>query len=64
MNLNWKFMISDIPTVLSGLWVTLGLTAVSYLGAILIGILFGLILLKKVPVLYQIVLVVNTVLKR
>lgn len=56
-------MISDIPTVLSGLWVTLGLTAVSYLGAILIGILFGLILLKKVPVLYQIVLVVNTVLK-
>lgn len=63
MNLNWEFMISDIPTVLSGLWVTLGLTAVSYLGAILIGILFGLILLKKVPVLYQIVLVVNTVLK-
>ena len=47
MNLNVKFMISDIPTVLGALPVTLELTFASLFFAILIAVLFGICILKK-----------------
>ena len=55
MNLNVKFMISDIPTVLSALPVTLELTFASLFFAILLAVLFGVCILKKIPVLKQLV---------
>ena len=63
MHLNWKFMIEDIPTVLTGLKVTLELTLLSYAGAIVLALIAGAILLAKVPVLKQIVVVLNTIVK-
>ena len=63
MNLNVKFMISDIPTVLGALPVTLELTFASLFFAILIAVLFGICILKKIPVLKQLVIVLNTFIK-
>ena len=56
MNLNVKFMISDIPTVLGALPVTLKLTFASLFFAILLAVLFGICILKKIPVLRQLVI--------
>ena len=63
MNLNVKFMISDIPTVLGALPVTLELTFASLFFAILIAVLFGICILKKIPVLKQLVIGLNTFIK-
>ena len=60
MNLNVKFMISDIPTVLGALPVTLELTFASLFFAILLAVLFGVCILKKIPVLKQLVIGLNT----
>ena len=45
MHLNVKFMIEDIPTVLTGLKVTLELTLLSYVGAIILALIAGIILI-------------------
>ena len=63
MNLNVKFMISDIPTVLGALPVTLELTFASLFFAILLAVLFGVCILKKIPVLKQLVIGLNTFIK-
>ena len=63
MNLNVKFMISDIPTVLGALPVTLKLTFASLFFAILLAVLFGICILKKIPVLRQLVIGFNTFIK-
>lgn len=63
MHLNYEFMIEDIPVVLKALSVTLKLTLVSYIGAILIGLLFGAVILKKVKILYPAVIAFNTFVK-
>ncbi|HAF26688.1 MAG TPA: amino acid ABC transporter permease [Lachnospiraceae bacterium] len=63
MHLNVKFMIEDIPTVLTGLKVTLELTLLSYVGAIILALIAGVILIAKVPVLQRIVVVLNTIIK-
>ena len=63
MNLNVKFMISDIPTVLGALPVTLELTFASLFFAILLAVLFGVCILKKIPVLRQLVIGFNTFIK-
>ena len=63
MNLNYAFMLKDIPVVLSALPRTLGLTFCSLFFAIIIAVLFGLCILKNVPVVKQILIAVNTVLK-
>ena len=55
MNLNVKFMISDIPTVLGALPVTLQLTSASLFFASLLAVLFGICILKKIPVFRAIV---------
>lgn len=63
MNLDWKFIGEDIPYVLRALPVTLELTLISLAFAILLGIVFGIIELKSIPVLKQIAVVWNTIIK-
>lgn len=63
MNLNYKFMISDIPVVLKALPVTLALTFVSLFFALVIAVLFGICILKNIPVLKQLVVILNTFIK-
>lgn len=63
MHLNYGFMLRDIPVVAKALIVTLELTLSSYVGAILIGLIFGFILLKGWKWLRAVVIVVNTVIK-
>ena len=63
MNLNWRFMLEDIPVVLSALPTTLALTLTSLFFAIVIGVLFGICILKSIPVLNQIVVGFNTFIK-
>ena len=63
MNLNYAFMWQDIPTVLKGLPVTLELTFISLFFAICIAVLFGIVILRNVPVLKQLVVAFNTFIK-
>ena len=63
MSVNFRFMIEDIPTVLSALPTTLALTFISLFFAIVIAVLFGICLIRRIPVLKQLVIAVNTVLK-
>ena len=63
MHLNVAFMLEDFPVVLRALPVTLALTILSYVGAFLIACLFGAVMLHKTKVLYQVILVFNTVVK-
>lgn len=63
MNLNVEFMIADIPTVLGALPITLALTFASLFFAILLAVLFGICLLRRIPVLWQAVVAFNTFIK-
>lgn len=63
MNLNWKFMFEDIPTVLAALPTTLALTLTSLFFAIVIAVLFGICILKAIPVLKPAVVGFNTFIK-
>lgn len=63
MNLNYEFMISDIPIVLKSLPVTLELTLLSLFLAITIACLFGMCILKNITVLKQLVILWNTFIK-
>ncbi|MCC8066305.1 MAG: amino acid ABC transporter permease [Clostridiales bacterium] len=63
MNLNYQFMIEDIPVVLSALPVTLALTFVSLFFALVVAVLFGACILKRIPLLRQLVVALNTFIK-
>lgn len=63
MHLNYSFMLQDIPVVLKALIVTLKLTFVSYIGAILIGLIFGAVLLKGWKWLQVFTIGITTVIK-
>ncbi|MEE8885933.1 MAG: amino acid ABC transporter permease [Eubacteriales bacterium] len=63
MNLNYAFMLEDIPTVLSALPLTLALTLISMVLALLLAGLMGAVRLKRIPVLSQIIVVFNTFIK-
>ncbi|MBT1165372.1 amino acid ABC transporter permease [Bifidobacterium simiarum] len=63
MELDYDFMISDFPTVLAGLPKTLVLTFWSMLWALIIAIVFGSVILSRVPVAKQIVVALNTFIK-
>ena len=63
MNLNWKFMLEDIPVVLSALPTTLALTLISLFFAIAIGVVFGICILREIPILKPIVVGFNTFIK-
>ncbi len=63
MNLNYAFMLEDIPVVLSALPRTLGLTFCSLFFAIVTAVLFGICILKNIPVLKQFLIGLNTVIK-
>lgn len=63
MTLDYDFMIADLPTVLSGLPITLKLTVWSMLFALLIALVFGGLILTNTPVLKQLVVAVNTFIK-
>lgn len=51
MSVNFRFMIEDIPTVLSALPTTLALTFISLFFAIVIAVLSGICLIRRIPVL-------------
>ena len=63
MDLDYDFMTDDLPTVLAGLPKTLILTCWSMLFALAIALLFGGLILAKVPVFSRLVVVVNTFIK-
>lgn len=63
MHLNYSFILQDIPVVAKALIVTLELTFVSYIGAILIGLVFGAVLLKGWRCLRILVIAITTVIK-
>lgn len=63
MNLDYDFMIADLPTVFAGLPKTLILTFWSMLFALVVALLFGSLILSQVPVIKQCVVVVNTFIK-
>ncbi|MDO4633445.1 MAG: amino acid ABC transporter permease [Eubacteriales bacterium] len=63
MNLNYKFMLEDIPVVLKALPVTLELTFISLFFALVVAAIFGIFILKKVPVVYHLVIALNTFIK-
>lgn len=63
MDLDYDFMIADLPTVLAGLPKTLTLTLWSLLFALAVALLFGGLILSNIPVLKQLVIVVNTFIK-
>ncbi len=63
MQLNYGFILEDFPVVWKALSVTLSLTLISYVGALVIGCLFGAVILHKTKVLYPIVLAFNTFVK-
>ena len=63
MNLNYDFILKDIPVVLAALPRTLALTFCSLFFAIVIAIFFGIFILKNVPVLKQLFIALNTVIK-
>ena len=61
--MNYAFMIKDILVVLSALPRTIALTLSSMFFAVLIAMIFGICILKNIPVLKQALISVNTVLK-
>ncbi len=63
MHLNYGFMLRDIPVVAKALIVTLELTLCSYVGALLLGLIFGFIQLRGFKFLKWIVVGINTVIK-
>ncbi len=63
MNLNYAFMLKDIPVVLSALPLTLALTVISMALALLLAGLMGACRLKRIPVLSQVIVVFNTFIK-
>ncbi|MCR5217900.1 amino acid ABC transporter permease [Treponema sp.] len=63
MNLDYAFMFSIIPVVAKALPVTLGLTFLSLFFALLLALLSGIILIRKVFILNKVVLFFNTFLK-
>lgn len=63
MELDYDFMVSDFPTVLAGLPKTLSLTFWSMLWALIIAIVFGSVILSRVPLAKQIVVALNTFIK-
>lgn len=63
MNLDYQFMLGDFPAILRALPITLGLTLWSMLFAVLVAVLFGIVILRNVPVLKPVVVAINTFIK-
>ena len=63
MSLNYAFMVQDIPVVLAALPRTLGFALCAYMGAILLAFLAGICILRNIPLLKQLVIALNTLLK-
>lgn len=63
MNLDFKFMLTDIPVVFSALHVTLLLAVTSLFLAVILAVIFGTLIIRKTPVASQIVLALTTFLK-
>lgn len=63
MELDYDFMVSDFPTVFSGLPKTLSLTFWSLLWALIIAVVFGAVILSRIPVAKQLVVALNTFIK-
>lgn len=63
MELDYDFMIADLPTVFAGLPNTLLLTAWSLLFAVTLALALGAVILTGVPVLTQAVIALNTFIK-
>lgn len=63
MELDYDFMVSDFPTVFSGLPKTLSLTFWSLLWALIIAVAFGAVILSRIPVAKQLVVALNTFIK-
>jgi L-cystine transport system permease protein len=63
MDLDYDFMISDLPTVVAGLPKTLMLTFWSMLFAMAMAVVFGGLILSRIAILRQSVIIINTFIK-